>query len=201
MKMSSNVARRQFLSTLAKVLGAGASASVLSVSGLNAALAYERASNSVTQETKVFSKQQLQTLASICETIIPKTDTPSAAELDCHGFIDNQLNAVHSLKEQQAAIELVGTIDQTAKDKLGQPFVLLPPEKQQQCLIAIEKGKWSNKATIKAFKQLKYLNAFGYFTSEVGATQVLTYMPVPGGYSGSIPVTEHTKNYGSLAFF
>ena len=36
----------------------------------------------------------------------------------------------------------------------------------------------------------KYFSMLGFFTSEVGATQVLQYNPVPGAYKGCIPVSE-----------
>jgi hypothetical protein len=35
----------------------------------------------------------------------------------------------------------------------------------------------------------------GYFTSEVGATQVLRYDPVPGAYHGCIPFEEVGKTW------
>jgi hypothetical protein len=34
---------------------------------------------------------------------------------------------------------------------------------------------------------MKQLTMLGYFTSEVGSTQALRYVPVPGKYEGCIP--------------
>lgn len=191
--------RRDFLKQLGGILGAGASASLLSVASINSALAYNREKN--VSEGRLFSSTQLQTLADICQTIIPQTDTPGAADLDCHGFIDHQLMTIYPKDKQNAAIELIDTIDDISQKHLNHKFSKLSVAQQQKCLEQIESGEWADKATINSFKELKYLNAFGYFTSEVGATQVLTYLPVPGGYTPSIPVTAHTKNYGSLAFY
>ena len=36
----------------------------------------------------------------------------------------------------------------------------------------------------------KELTMLGFFTSEVGATQVLQYVPVPGSYKGCVPLSE-----------
>lgn len=36
------------------------------------------------------------------------------------------------------------------------------------------------------FSLMKQLTLLGYFTSEVGATQALRYVPVPGKYEGCI---------------
>jgi hypothetical protein len=37
------------------------------------------------------------------------------------------------------------------------------------------------------FKTIKGLVIFGYYTSEVGSTQELAYLPFPVGFKGSIP--------------
>jgi hypothetical protein len=37
---------------------------------------------------------------------------------------------------------------------------------------------------------MKELTLLGYFTSEVGATQILQYLPVPGRQQGCIPLRE-----------
>ena len=34
---------------------------------------------------------------------------------------------------------------------------------------------------------MKELTLLGYFTSEVGATKALRYLPVPGRYDGNVP--------------
>lgn len=194
-----NIDRRTFLKTLTKVIGASAGASVLTLTSLNTALAYER-SNTLSAG-KLFSLEQMKTLASICQITIPKTDTPGAADLDCHGFIEHQLLHVFDKPEQVKTVSLVIEVDATAQRKMSKRFIELSSAQQQQCLLQMETGNWANHETIQQLKQLKSLIVFGYFTSEIGATQVLVYQPVPGGYKGSIPLTPDTKNYGSLAFY
>ncbi len=36
------------------------------------------------------------------------------------------------------------------------------------------------------FTMIKQLTLFGFFTSEVGGTQVLRHVPIPGGYDGAL---------------
>jgi len=201
MKQLSFQSRRDFLQTLTKALGTSVFASTLSLTTLNVALAYQRQQFYKLEDGKLFSRAQLETLGHICQTIIPTTDTPGAGEIDCHGFIDHQLFAVHSKAHQMQALALIDTIDAVSITHLKKPFALLIKTQQTSCLINIETGKWANSDTVFQFKQLKYLNAFGYFTSEVGATQVLNYQPVPGGYTPSVPVTAQTTNHGALSFY
>ncbi|MFZ5999973.1 MAG: gluconate 2-dehydrogenase subunit 3 family protein, partial [Bacteroidota bacterium] len=43
----------------------------------------------------------------------------------------------------------------------------------------------------------KELTVSGFFTSEVGATQVLQYAPVPGAYHGCVPLAEVGKTWAT----
>jgi hypothetical protein len=43
------------------------------------------------------------------------------------------------------------------------------------------------------FKTLKHLTVLGYFNSEIGATQALAYLPVPGRFDGSAPFEPGQK--------
>ena len=40
------------------------------------------------------------------------------------------------------------------------------------------------------FSRLKQMTIVGFFTSEVGATQVLKYDKIPGAYNGCVPFEE-----------
>jgi gluconate 2-dehydrogenase gamma chain len=51
-----------------------------------------------------------------------------------------------------------------------------------------------NKREEKPFiLQLNEMTLLGFFTSEVGATQVLQYDPVPGPFKGCVPLKEVGK--------
>ena len=40
------------------------------------------------------------------------------------------------------------------------------------------------------YRQLKELTVAGYYTSEVGATQELQWLPAPGRYEADVPLSE-----------
>lgn len=191
--------RRQFLNGVTRALGAGAALIIVNGTSLSSALAYQRDASA--NKATMLSRAQLQTLAQICQTIIPKTDTPGAADLDCHGFIDHQLRVVYNKPQQQAIVKVIGAIEEYCFGQYQVSFTQLQPMQQVECLQDLERGAWGETQIQEQFAFLKSLNAFGYFTSEVGATQVLNYQAVPGGYQGSIPFTATTRNYGSHAFY
>ena len=45
------------------------------------------------------------------------------------------------------------------------------------------------------FVQMKGLTVTGYFTSEIGATQALDYLPIPGRFDGSWPMPKGQKSW------
>lgn len=47
------------------------------------------------------------------------------------------------------------------------------------------------------FLMMKELALLGYFTSEIGCTQVLRYVPVPGRYEPCVPYTEGTPAWAT----
>ena len=45
------------------------------------------------------------------------------------------------------------------------------------------------------FSLMKQLTLLGFFTSEVGATKALRYVPVPGRYEGCVPYKKGDKAF------
>ena len=54
----------------------------------------------------------------------------------------------------------------------------------------LEKTVKDNKAF---FKLMRELSITGYFTSEIGATQALAYLPIPGQFLGDVPLKPGQK--------
>lgn len=179
-------------------LGAILSTTVLTPYSLALAVDYKR--HSPLNKKYVFSPQQLNILASVCETILPRTDTPGAIDVDCHGFIDTQLSSVFKESTRTAMQQLINAINDLSKQKFGEGFCQITINQRHQCLVYVETQRWSLGERHNDFLMLKQLTAFGYFTSEVGASQVLTYQHFPGEYK-AIKTTSTTRNYGSLAYY
>ncbi|GHF01377.1 gluconate 2-dehydrogenase subunit 3 family protein [Thalassotalea profundi] len=193
--------RRSFLKQLTGAIGATTAYSLLSGNNLAIALAYNDNKELLDRIPLLFSKTQLITLASICQTIIPKTDTLGGADVDCHGFIDHQLFHCHTEEEQQNSLAIVNKIETISLQYFGHSFHKLECEIQTKVLNYLEMTKHFSSIDSNHFKSLKALIVFGYFTSEIGATKALNYQAVPGGYKGSIPYNENAKSWGSLSYY
>ena len=200
-KMDNQDNRRLFMKKMVGLFGATTALAVLSGCSKPEALRFNAQESDLSKNDTLFTEHELTLLYSLCETILPKTDTPSAVEAGCHEFVPHQLQHCHSKHQQDDCIQIINAVDMHANKKFSKTFVLLQPQQQQQLLLDIESGALTTDIEKSQFGFLKALIVFGYFTSEVGATQALKYQAVPGGFKGSIPATAETKSWGSQAYY
>lgn len=164
-----------------------------------------------------FSQDQGGALTQLVDIILPKTDTPSASEVQTHLFIDRFANEVMT-KEQQDFVKMsMGKfLDKALKDSgktkvsdLGagdlEPVLAssLKVNKEDEAnnfkLIsaynkAVANGdpaKLDDEVSVFAFaNNLRGMTILGYKTSEYIGEQVLAYLPVPGEYVACEDVNE-----------
>ena len=197
----SDRSKRKFLTGLGTLLGGAAASGLLGGNAISVAIAYTPNPNSTASAGEVLSQVQMIMLRNICAIVIPKTNTLGAAEVDTHGFIDNQLHHCHDKAEQQKAKAILLKIDQVAEKQFKRVFSDCSVEQQLSLLTSLEAGKEGfTEEDTGNFKFLKGLLIFGYYTSEVGATQELAYLPVPGGFKGSVPYDSVGKAWTPLGF-
>lgn len=89
---------------------------------------------------EVLNAAQWQTVAAICEQIIPTIDGFGARTANCVNFIDKLL-----AKEERATLSLyrqaLVDIDRHVNQRWQQSFATLAPAQQQECLENLEDGK------------------------------------------------------------
>jgi gluconate 2-dehydrogenase gamma chain len=125
-------------------------------------------------------------LDAVTETIMPRTDTPGARDVQVAKRIDTLMMGWASPQTQINFTRILDEIDATAKG-----IAAIPPAKQLEIVAAYDKAKMRDPAYGK-FKNLIFAL---YYLSEPGATQELRYEHVPGAWEPSIPVTADTRGY------
>lgn len=193
--------RRQFLKNLVTTYCAASATTLLSSMSLSSAFAFQANARDKDADGLVLSSSQLRILGAICETVLPRTDTPGAADVDCHGFIDHHLYYCYSKKQARTVRKIINSINRKSKRLHKKAFEQSSLSQQQSLLSELEAMQGFTSEHRARFKFVKELTLFGFFTSEAGATEVLPYQAVPGGYKGSIPVEESTRTWGSLGFY
>lgn len=193
--------KRRLVFGLSALMGLSTASELLGGKALSVAMAYEADDGLTKRKGKIFSSQEMATLKEVCQTVIPKTETAGAGDVDVHGFIDNQLFHCFGTREQKQIGKLLRDIDSVAEETDKMLFVDLPSDKKLSLLDRLDRGVLPFSSSQKAvFRSLKPLIVFGYYTSEVGATKELTYLAFPGEYKGSIPYKSVGSAWGSIAF-
>lgn len=181
-----NTSRRDAIKQVALLCGLA-----LSASSLSALAAVVTPPTDMNRSKKtLLDKNQLALVRELGEIIIPTTDTPGAIAAGVHDFINHFVVYCASKDEQQALQATLKRINTSG----GKPFLLLDKTQQIDLLNNMEQAKNGfNQQDRNSFKQLKALVVFGYYTSEIGASQELAYLAIPGGYKGNFKFKEIGK--------
>lgn len=186
--------RRDSIKQLALLLGVSLSSS--SLSALAASFSSPRDLHR--RRKTLLNPQQLALVRDLGELIIPTTDTPGAIAAGVHDFINYQLVYCFSKEDQTRHITNLDRIDSLAQQEFGKHFIAATKEQQIDFLTRMEKpvAPFSNDDR-HYFKQLKALVVFGYYTSEIGATQELKFLPIPGGYKGNVKFKDIGRTWAT----
>lgn len=136
----------------------------------------------------LFSKSQVKLLNDIANTIIPDTGTPGAKAAKVGQFIAVIVSDCFEPADQKVFTDGLGQIQDQCKQKTGKTFSKSSPEQRLTFLNGLDaeqKAYYKSKKPSDPplfFRQMKDLTLWGYFTSEIGSTQALRYLPVPGRY-------------------
>jgi gluconate 2-dehydrogenase gamma chain len=148
------------------------------------------------------SKEEGAMVEGVADLIIPRTDTPGAREVGVPAFIDVILKDAYPTEDQARFVSGLKDFDAEAQRAHGKPFLELQPAQRVSFLqqvhdaaVAAEKAQADKEVPVTERTRpfvlmMKELTLLGFFTSQAGATQVLQYVAVPGGFQACIPVAE-----------
>ncbi len=148
----------------------------------------------------VFTEQDRILLDEVAETIIPRTDTPGAKDAEVGQFMTVFVRDCYTPEQQKVFHQGLPQLNARAKQGYGSEFGALSEEHRLELVRTLD----SEAKKVAAaggephyFTLLKQLTLFGFFTSEVGGTQVLRYMAIPGRYDGCMPYEEGERAWAT----
>jgi hypothetical protein len=149
------------------------------------------------------SKQEGAIVEEVAELIVPRTDTPGARDVGVPAFIDVILKDAYPSEDQARFVSGLKDFDSEAQRAHGKPFLELSQAQRLAFLqkthdvAATAEHAQADADDVPAAERkrpfvlmMKELTLLGFFTSEVGATQVLQYVAVPGGFQACIPLAQ-----------
>jgi len=135
------------------------------------------------------SADQEALLAEVADVIIPTTSTPGAKAAGAEKFITRVMRDCYQLEDQKKFYDGLDKLDKSSQETYQKGFTSLDAT---QKIDIVKKSTVSDKPF---FLQMKGLAVTGYFTSEIGATQALDYLPIPGRFDGSWPMPKGQKSW------
>jgi hypothetical protein len=146
----------------------------------------------------VLTEHQNAMVRALAELIIPETDTPGATAARVNRFVDVMLAEWLDANEREAFLRGLVALDARSVNTFGTPFLGLD-EGQQAVLLhgldaelaALRQADLSTEEHF--FQHMKWLTLYGYYTSEVGATQELQQVIAPGRYDPCGPVRREAS--------
>lgn len=168
----------------------------------------------------LFSVDQERLITEIADVIIPDTDTPGAKAAGVGPFIVMMLRECYPEEVQKAFVVGLENVEGLSKSKFKKSFIGLGPEEKNQVIKEIadktillkkeekkteradaaknnnqtqSKTKADKKEKPHFFQLIRELTLLGYFTSEIGATKALAYLPIPGKYEGCVDLKPGQK--------
>ncbi|MGV3539043.1 MAG: gluconate 2-dehydrogenase subunit 3 family protein [Rufibacter sp.] len=151
----------------------------------------------------LFNKDQVAFLDEVGETILPTTSTPGAKAAQVGAFMATMVQDCYTKEDQQVFMKGLDQLEEASKKKFNKGFLEATPPQRTQLLTQLDneqKEHQKNKekdAPNHYFRMMKELTLLGYFTSEVGATQALRYLPVPGKYDGCMPYKKGDRAWAT----
>ncbi|WP_312319326.1 gluconate 2-dehydrogenase subunit 3 family protein [Stenotrophomonas sp.] len=153
-----------------------------------------------------FSAADIALMDEIADTILPRTKTPGAKDTGIGAFMATFVADCYTAQQQATFRAGLADIDKRA----GGRFVSLTPEARADLLRTVDadakkqaaantgpRNAESAEAKAHYFTMLKQLTIFGFFTSKIGATEVLQYVAVPGRYDGDLAYVAGTPAWAT----
>ena len=143
-----------------------------------------------------YSPAQVAFFDDVADTIMPRTDSPGARDAGVGPYIARYSAACYP--PEHISLLKTGLSDIAARmQKLsGQDFGRAEEQQRVALLTEIDQQAKEHAHAVDGkpgehaphyFTLMKQLTLIGYFTSELGATHLSRYRPIPGRYQGCVP--------------
>jgi hypothetical protein len=150
-----------------------------------------------------FSAADVALFDEIADTILPDTDVPGAKAAKTGTVIALVVRDCFAPAEQEVFVTGLASLLAAYEKRFGMGFAQGKPAERLTFLNeynrALTRGRPAQRAQesteLRAFRHLKQLSIMGYFTSEIGATQALRFVEVPGGFDGNAPYRKGDRNW------
>ena len=151
-------------------------------------------------------QNHLNLISELVDVIIPKTETPGAKEAEVQNYIIDYMESCSSNKEYNNFFSGLNNLQEICLNKFNTNFEACTLEQKTEVLENLDSNNDPNSLMSKINSKLRgrsFLNILksltieGYCTSELGATKLLAYVPVPVNYIAITTIEPNQKAWAT----
>ncbi len=148
-----------------------------------------------TRDLMVLNDEQDDLIKAIADTILPRTESPSASNVKVDRFMDLLLQDVFEDEVKQKFLQGLSQFDVDCQSVTGHRFVDLIESDKYTYLEKVDKEIMEQEYDdlVPFYYTFKHLTITIYFTTEQGVKQNLNYNPIPGSYIGEVDLGPDDK--------
>lgn len=136
----------------------------------------------------------------VAETILPRTErTPGAKDAGVGRFMNVIVTECYDEREQQTFLQGITSLNDRSREVYGKTFDRIKPQERHDLLLIMEDESTDyNSDRVEGtpphyYTMMKQLSLIGFLTSEVGMTQAMRHVSIPGRYDPCVPYEEGEK--------
>jgi hypothetical protein len=147
----------------------------------------ERRAAAMRQGVGRFTPQDIALLDEVAETILPETKTPGAKAAQVGAFMALMVTDTYDERDQAVfrdgmqQLRQAAFLEATPAERLA---LLEQRDREQKAYMDARRG---GDTPAHYFRMMKELTLLGYFTSEIGYTQAMRYVEIPGRFDPCLP--------------
>ncbi|WP_323688078.1 gluconate 2-dehydrogenase subunit 3 family protein [Rhizobium sp. AN69] len=150
-------------------------------------------------DAHVFSPEEIRLLDEVAETIIPRTSTPGAKDAAVGAFMAVYAADCYTGEQRKLFLSAMADIENRSRTEYKKAFLELTSQERQTLISALDKQAGRNRRRPHRIPShsSSELTLLGFFTSKIGATEVLVYDEIPGGFETCVPYKKGTPAWGT----
>ncbi len=134
------------------------------------------------------SSARLTLVTALADTLIPRTDTPGAVDVEVPRFIDRLVAEWYPDNVRNEILTGLDAIDALARSLGGKPFAELDAAGRGRVLTSLDLRASPTDPAEVAWRTLRDQIVFGYVTSKPVAALMRTMPIIPGRFDGCVAV-------------
>jgi hypothetical protein len=123
--------------------------------------------------------RQERLLAAIASAIIPRTDTPGAAEVGAHLFAVKMLDDCYEKEDQEKFISGLDQLESSTKKRFGTSFTKCTSAQKEIILMEVENKSGYSSDVFDFYKIMKEKTIQGFLTSKYVVLNIQKYEFIP----------------------